>query len=182
MNEVKDFHPMVEQWLTDNGYSFRHHVRLDYGIADYVATRDGKTIVVECKFNTYASNVRNGRFFAQVLDYARQVPNSKPFAALPSYLVTDKTRQICKHYGIGLIVINMVDTRPKKVWVKPIRSMDSIRFKVTEEQLLKIKEGCDLLSMEQSELIRTALSEFLGKHNVSFPNEPLKRGVKKKKK
>lgn len=105
MNEVKDFHPLVEQWLIENGYTFRHHVRLEDGIADYIAERNGETIVIECKSDGSASSAKNGRFFAQVLDYARQVPNSKPCAAMPSYLVTDKTREICEYYGIRLIVI-----------------------------------------------------------------------------
>lgn len=123
MNEVKDFHPLVEQWLLDNGYTFQHHVRLEHGIIDYIAKRNGNTLVIECKSDGSSSNAKNGRFFAQVLDYARQVPNSKPCAALPIYLVTEKTREICEYYGIELIVI---DTLPKQPHDKGKVSGDNI--------------------------------------------------------
>jgi hypothetical protein len=105
MDEIRDFHPLVENWLTANGYTFQHHVKLEDGIADYIAERNNELIVVECKADGSKSEARTGRFFAQVLDYARQVPNSKPYVALPTYLFTNKTQEICKYYDIGLILI-----------------------------------------------------------------------------
>lgn len=109
--EVEEYHPVVAEWLDENGYSYEHHVELDDGIVDFIAIHNetGEILSVEAKVNTG----KRGRFFAQALDYARQIPDSIPCVALPSWQITDKTREVCEYYGIRMLVIEIDQPEPQ---------------------------------------------------------------------
>lgn len=48
--ETTDYHEIVARWLNANGFEYEHEVPMPIlGRADFVATRDGVTYVIECK-------------------------------------------------------------------------------------------------------------------------------------
>jgi AcrR family transcriptional regulator len=104
MNEYYDFHPQVATWLTENGYTYQHEVKMpEYGRADFVATHaDGQRLIIECKVET---NVSNGRSIIQLLDYCRQMPQTRPAFAIPIAKYTDYISNLCNTYDVQLILI-----------------------------------------------------------------------------
>lgn len=112
MSEVRDFHPVVAQWLTANGYEYRHHVRMPIaGVADFVATKDGQTFVVECKvdFPSY-------RNIIQVLDYCSQIDGALPMIVRP---VTSGTfTELCRVKGVTLVLIDMPEDNAPELSTK----------------------------------------------------------------
>lgn len=104
MNEIQEFHPLVAAWLLEHNYSFKHHVCLPDGIADFMAihNKTGEVLAIECKCD---GSEKRGKFFAQVLDYSRQIENSIPAVAIPSQSLNKRVKEICRHYGIKIIPI-----------------------------------------------------------------------------
>lgn len=108
MNERHDFHPLVATWLENNGYSYRHEVKMpEYGRADFIAIHeDGHTLIVECKIDVAAKSKKS---LKQLLRYQRQIADSKAGYAIPLELVSDSIAESCVAYGIQLIPIYISD-------------------------------------------------------------------------
>ncbi|MBK8031535.1 MAG: hypothetical protein IPK17_18990 [Chloroflexi bacterium] len=76
-DEVEQFHPYVEKFLLQHGYDVQHHFGLKSGcIVDFVATKNGQTLVIECK-----SRLSKSSYIAQldkscvtVLNFHTQLP------------------------------------------------------------------------------------------------------------
>ncbi len=99
MSEVRDFHPLVADWLTANGYTHQHHVKMPIGgIADFVATKNGQTFIVECKIG-----VPNYRAIVQTLDYCSQIDGSLPMIVCDE--TSDVFARLCEIKCVSLIVI-----------------------------------------------------------------------------
>lgn len=51
-NEVMNFHPIVSTYLMDNGFEYEHHPKAPIkGIIDFMAWRDNRVYIVECKID-----------------------------------------------------------------------------------------------------------------------------------
>lgn len=111
-SEVKDFHPLVAQWLTDNGYEYQHEVDLpDFGRADFLAKhKDGHNLIVECKI-TQSVN----RTITQLRGYAVQIENPRLVLAIPGCLVTDNHHAVADRYGVEILKFD-VAVEPAKPW------------------------------------------------------------------
>lgn len=103
IKEPQDFHPQVEAWLTQNGYTFQHEVPMpEYGIADFIiANPENTQSVLECKWFTGNDF---GRMVAQLLDYMRQMKMSG-IMAIPEQECDEWRRGICAYYGVALLPI-----------------------------------------------------------------------------
>lgn len=106
MTEIRDFHPLVASWLTENGYTYKHEFKMpEYGKADFVAQHaDGHRLIVECKIGYGA---RDGRSIIQLLDYGRQMPDCRMAYAIPSHLVSDNIIKLCENYSVMLLPIHV---------------------------------------------------------------------------
>ncbi len=101
MSEIRDFHPLVADWLTTNGYTHKHHVKLPLGgTADFVATKDGQTFVVECKIG-----VPNYRAIVQTLDYCSQIDGALPMIFANE--TSESFERMCQNKGIPFHVLDM---------------------------------------------------------------------------
>lgn len=131
--EVSTFHPMVAQWLIDNNYSYQHEVKLRDGRADFTALHliTGEKLVIECKINSEASS---GRFFAQVLDYARQLSGHIPVIAMPSYRLTERAKEVCDYYQIRVIAIDVPESVFES-WGAKQRNLDDVFSLRTSERI-----------------------------------------------
>jgi restriction endonuclease len=104
-HEIQDFHPLVAKWLSENGYEYKHEVKMrEYGQADFVAQNvDGETLLIECKLWLRKGA---GRAIAQVMDYCRQYGNScKPAIAVPESAINSSVIEACKYWGVRIIAL-----------------------------------------------------------------------------
>jgi AcrR family transcriptional regulator len=117
-SELRSLHPRVARWLTENGYTFEHEVRMpEYGRADFVARDDKDNLfIVECKVNLNASD---GRSIIQLLDYCRQIPESRGCYAIPSNLVSEYITRLCQLYNVIMIPIDMAVPLSDEQFLKP---------------------------------------------------------------
>ena len=118
MNEVSDFHPLVERWLTDHGYTVSHHEKLPFsGIADFVARKGDEVIIVEAK--AIAGNVQHA--IRQVKGYQWQISNACAAVAIPEQWVSPGLISTCGYAGVSLIGIECPDNllvidKPRRVF------------------------------------------------------------------
>lgn len=103
-------HPVVGNWLRENGYTYHHEKKLaEYGRVDFLAVHDAtqRHIVVECKFE---ADRDFGRAAAQVLDYARQT-QAAPVIAIPIEASSEHAKDVCDYYGIELLAFDISDAK-----------------------------------------------------------------------
>lgn len=106
-HEVQDFHPLVEQWLTANGYTFIHHYDMpDYGTVDFLATHeDGHQLLVEAKLDK--SGIRSG--IVQAKSYGVQMPDAQIALAIPAGLFAEEHHAMAEKYGIQIVEVVITD-------------------------------------------------------------------------
>lgn len=101
MKENRDYHPLVSEWLTSNGYTYEHEVVMpDHGRVDFMAERDGETLLVECKpFKGISAGIM------QVIGYRAQVPGSLAAIAVDPKNFEDSHQLMCDKYDVMPIFI-----------------------------------------------------------------------------
>lgn len=105
MNEVKDFHPLVAAWLTENGYAFIHEYDMpDYGCVDFFATHTptGEQLIVECKPE---KKIKSG--IVQLAGYRVQMPSVAACLAVNKVNITPDIEAMAVKYSIGIIGIDV---------------------------------------------------------------------------
>ena len=106
--ERETFHPIVGQWLLQNGYTYDHEVVMPYsGIADFVARYSDSVVLIEAKL--YRKDVMNAIF--QLKGYHWQMPNAKIAIAIPSHEINDDLVDQCASYDVEVLAIpfNKID-------------------------------------------------------------------------
>jgi hypothetical protein len=104
ISETHDFHPVVQEWLEDNGYECEHESRLsDLGRVDFLATHvvSGEKLVVECK-------VKSGDIYSglrQVRGYQSCVSGSKGLLAIPESIATEKHFKKARELGVAILEV-----------------------------------------------------------------------------
>jgi hypothetical protein len=105
MNEVKDFHPLVAAWLTENGYTFIHEYDMpDYGRVDFFATHPptDEQLIVECKPE---KGIKAG--IVQLAGYRVQMSSVAACLAVSKYSITPDIEAMATKYNIGIIGIEV---------------------------------------------------------------------------
>lgn len=102
LNEVRDIHPLVALWLTQNGYSYIHEYRLpDYGIVDFYATHsDGHILLVEAKGERFS------KVIAQLATYGNQIPSARLAIAVSEISITPKLEMLATKYNMFIIPLD----------------------------------------------------------------------------
>lgn len=145
-SESRDFHPLVAEWLTKNGYSYIHEYTMpDIGRCDFYAVRqsDNQVFMIEVEL---WSSIGNGMM--QALQYSTQIENSKPMVIAPMSRITEKYREVADKYGVEMVAID--------IGGKPARDFESdgVRFLVREYiDTRNSRDAWAELSTLQAELI-----------------------------
>lgn len=112
INESRDFHPLVAEWLTSNGYDYDHEVTMpDYGRVDFLGTRpqDNFPLLVECKPNGSPLQA-----ILQVAVYGKQFPGAKMAIAVVAGALSKNTRAVADKYNVQIIEIAVSDNSIKQ--------------------------------------------------------------------
>lgn len=107
MNEIDTIHPLVEEWLTENGYEYKHEFKLPKkGRVDFVGIHSDtkQTILVEVKANHV------NKVIDQILRYGSQVPEAELYIAMPQSSITDALRADAQEHGIQIIELDIEPT------------------------------------------------------------------------
>lgn len=138
--ELTILHPIVETWLAEHGYEWKHHVRLHlkegrgtscgYKIADFIANhpKSGECLLIEVK-TTKAIKTELPMTLRQLEKqylYLRDTRFQKVIAA-PETAITDKIREQCTAAEVVLLPI------PIPVNAKPIVSRCTGRIPVPSD-------------------------------------------------
>jgi hypothetical protein len=101
MSEVRNFHPLVMEWLSQNNYAFEYEYKLpDFGRVDFYATHaDGHKLLIEAKLSSSPLTM------PQIFGYGVQVPDARLAIAFPEGKISKRLREVCKKYNIQLIEI-----------------------------------------------------------------------------
>src|ERR1700690_1848179 len=102
ISEVRDFHPIVADWLKTNGYPFTHHFQIADGEVDFYAQIDHQITLIECKTETIKS-----RHVAQLVGYCMDSPGSKGVLAIPDTLLTSRAMIICQKADVQLMTFSV---------------------------------------------------------------------------
>lgn len=149
MNETRDIHPLVVEWLIRNGYSYIHEYKLpDYGIVDFYATHaDGHILLVEAK------GKRLAKVLTQLAGYGVQVMGAFLAVAAPEILFIPKIEKIANKHNIRLIKLdiepNYKDSEnapsPSLALVSTFHRLDFVEglAKAPEQFAVSIIEACD---------------------------------------
>lgn len=127
INETRDIHPLVAEWLTENGYTYEHEYKMpDYGVVDFLATHaDGHKLLVEAKPYT---NHKKAIF--QALGYAIQLENVAPAIAIPEDALTPELKDIAGKYNVRVIGLNVVTAFDVEEPVTPDVLLSTFRQKL----------------------------------------------------
>lgn len=100
--EVNQFHPLVAQWLTDNGYTYQHEYKMpDYGQVDFYATHeDGHKVLVECKLDRGIS-----KGILQLVAYLVQTNDTSGMIAAIADAITNDDIRLANKHNIKIIPI-----------------------------------------------------------------------------
>lgn len=110
-DEVKSFHPLVEQWLIENNYTVEHHKTVpNYGIVDFYATHntDNTRLVIECKCrqSAIAAGIQQAIWYAKELDSLFGVFHV-PCIAFPSqFKLARPSHQKCESNNVTVIKVD----------------------------------------------------------------------------
>jgi hypothetical protein len=106
VSETRDFHPVVQDWLEDNGYDCEHEYTLpEYGRVDFFAIHkaSGERFLIECKID--AGDITPGLF--QVHSYRLQLPGVNAMLAIPPFAASEKHFELAQKYGIKIIEVDL---------------------------------------------------------------------------
>lgn len=107
MNEIKDLHPLVANWLIENGYDYKHEYSLpDYGIVDFYATHreTGFEAMVECKIDGISKGIM------QLATYDKQVAVNRSILACPVGMIKDRDKRLAQRYTIEIVEFAIENT------------------------------------------------------------------------
>ena len=109
--ELDIVHPATAEWLTTNGYTFRHEAKLFAGIVDFIAYKDGQVFAVEAKSSLLSSDFPLS--VNQVMGYARQIQiinklDAIPCLSAPSQCAFDHHIDLCAKLGIRVILVECI--------------------------------------------------------------------------
>lgn len=152
INESKNFHPLVAQWLTDNGYTFEHEYKMpDFGRADYFATHKvtKRQLLVECKCD---KNLRKA--IIQVAAYRLQIPEADATIAVPSGWLSDRDSDTAARYEVNVVEIDVSDlesiSQQRNIAVHSTFTSD---FQKDFDESIRLKDSFIELAMKQQATI-----------------------------
>lgn len=111
ISELNDFHPLIEQWLIDNDYSFVHEYKMpDFGRVDYYAihNKTGRKLLIECKCDN-----RLRHAIVQVVSYRLQIPEAYAVVAIPKDWLSDELKLLAERYEVGILEFDISSIEPK---------------------------------------------------------------------
>jgi len=106
-DEVQQFHPCVQVFLEQAGYSVEHHLLLPSGhVIDFVASKDNQTLIVECKNSLDGQNIYTA--IGQVLCYSAELDQQAvPCIAVPDIAGNEYVLAMCNALRVHLIEIDV---------------------------------------------------------------------------
>lgn len=119
LNEVKDYHPLVAKWLTENNYEYKHHYKLpDYGIADFLAThQDGHCLLVEAK--CVRSKIKKA--ILQVRVYQLQLPEARAIVVTAPEFLRDDDFPMADKHDVKIVTVGLTDILKERIKVNRVK-------------------------------------------------------------